>query len=58
MTREEACLSKKLLQRRITMLTIGDLIEGFKKGFELIKKIFEFFKPIFGKDDDETSENA
>lgn len=40
------------------MLTIGDLIEGFKKGFELLKKIFEFFKPIFGKDDDETSANA
>ncbi len=39
------------------MLTIGDIIEGFKKGFELLKEIFAFFKPLFGKKD-ETTENA
>ena len=42
----------------IAMLTIGELIEGFKKGFELLKKLFAFFKPLFGKDNDETSGNA
>lgn len=40
------------------MLTIGDIIEGFKKGFELLKEIFAFLKPLFGKDDKTTEENA
>lgn len=41
------------------MITIGELIEGFKKGFELLKELFAFFKPLFGiKDDETTGENA
>ena len=40
------------------MLTIGDLIEGFKKGFELIKELFAFLKPLFGIKDEETTETA
>lgn len=39
------------------MLTIGDIIEGFKRGFELLKELFAFLKPLFGKDD-ETTEQA
>ncbi len=31
------------------MLTIGDIIEGFKKAFELLKELFAFFKPLFDK---------
>ena len=40
------------------MLTIGELIEGFKKGFELLKELFALLKPLFGIKDDETTENA
>ena len=42
----------------LLMLTIGDLIEGFKKGFELIKELFAFLKPLFGIKDEETTETA
>ncbi len=42
----------------LLMLTIGDLIEGFKKGFELLKELFAFLKPLFGIKDEETTENA
>ena len=40
------------------MLTIGELIEGLKRGFELLKELFERLKPLFGKDNDETTGNA
>ncbi len=40
------------------MLTIGELIEGLKRGFELLKELFEMLKPLFGKDNDETTGNA
>ncbi len=40
------------------MLTIGELIENLKGMFSIFKEIFDFFKPLFGIKDDETTENA
>ncbi|MDO4380563.1 MAG: hypothetical protein Q4D20_06800 [Clostridia bacterium] len=39
------------------MTTIGDIVNGLKGMFALLKEIFEFLKPLFGiKDDEDTTE--
>ena len=39
------------------MTTIGDIVNGLKGLFELLKEVFAFLKPLFGiKDDEETTD--
>lgn len=39
------------------MTTIGDIVNGLKGFYEILKEIFAFLKPLFGiKDDEETSD--
>ena len=39
------------------MTTIGDIVNGLKGLFEILKEIFAFLKPLFGiKDDEETTD--
>lgn len=38
------------------MTTIGDIVNGLKGLFELLKEVFSFLKPLFGNKDEESSD--
>ncbi len=40
------------------MTTIGDIVNGLKGMFALLKEIFAFLKPLFGNKDEEKPEET